>query len=219
MKGQLGFAKNFLLKGALPSGEALQRERCAGLVCALRAIVIAFYFLGNFANGQTPNDSTSVKILWNAKGKITVNDLRRIDGLGKTRLVRHTGFESMIRRVLGDLQARGFYFAKIDSVTREASARLNKAEARVYLSSDARVQFALVVKIADSTTYFAVSRENPNNWRGRIDEDKLQQRLTERLEDFAKRGYPLARFDVDSVSIAPNGDDITLAKIYLQFDP
>ena len=219
MKGQLGFIKRFVLNDALLLNVILRRARCTSLVCAVHAIVLAFYFLGNPANGQTPNDSTSVKILWNAKGKITVNDLRQLDGLGKMRLVRQADFETMIRRVLGNLQARGFYFAQIDSVTREASARLNTAEARVYLSSNTKVQFAPTVKIADSTTYFSVSRENPNNWRGKIDAAKLQQRLTERLEDFAKRGYPLAYFYIDSVVMAANENDEALAKLYLQFDP
>lgn len=219
MKGRLGFVKKFILNDASPMNGVLRRGRCASFARALRAIVLAFYFLGNFANGQTPNDSTSVKILWNAKGKITVNDLRQLDGLGKTRLVYDAEFETMIRRVLGNLQARGFYFARIDSVTREASAHPNTAEAKVYLSSNARVQFAPVVKITDSTVYFSVSRENPNNWRGKIEEEKLQQRLTERLEDFAKRGYPLAYFYIDSVVLAANEADEALAKLYLQFDP
>ncbi|MGH7595028.1 MAG: BamA/OMP85 family outer membrane protein [bacterium] len=202
----------------MPIDALLRRARCTGLACALRAIVIVFYFLGSFANGQTPNDSASVKILWNATGKITENDLRQLDGLGKTRLVRQADFETMIRRVLGNLQAWGYYFAQIDSVTSEASARLNTTEARVHLNSNGKVQFAPVVKIIDSTTYFAVSRENLNNWRGKIDEEKLLQRLTGWLEDFAKRGYPLARFYIDSVVMATNEDDEALAKLYLQFD-
>jgi outer membrane protein insertion porin family len=128
-------------------------------------------------------------------------------------------FETMFRRVLGNLQTRGFYFAQIDSITRDDSARLNTVEARVYLSSNAKVQFAPVVKITDSTAYFAVSRENPNVWRGKIDEAKLQQRLTERLEAFAKRGYPLAYFYIDSVVMATNEAHEAMAIIHLQFDP
>jgi outer membrane protein insertion porin family len=166
-------------------------------------------------NAQARYDSTLVKIAWKADGEITANDLRQLDGLGKTRMVRAAEFETIIRRVLGNLQARGYYFAQIDSVT---SARRNTAEAKIYLSSNAKVHFAPAIKFADSTIFFAVSRENPNAWRGKLDEDKLQQRLTERLEDFAKRGYPLAYFYIDSVAMATNENDEALAKLYLHFD-
>ncbi|MCI0699157.1 BamA/TamA family outer membrane protein [candidate division KSB1 bacterium] len=160
-----------------------------------------------------------IKIRWEAEGELSAGDLNALAGLGKNRILRVADFETTIRRVLGALQARGFYFAQIDSVVSEATTRLNTVEARVYLGSNVKVQFAPVVKITDSTAYFSVSRENPNNWRGKIDEEKLLQCLTERLEDFAKRGYPLACFYIDSVVMAANENDEALAKLYLQFDP
>jgi outer membrane protein insertion porin family len=159
-----------------------------------------------------------MKIRWEVDGEVTAGDLHTFSGLGKDRILRVADFETVIRRVLGNLQARGYYFAQIDSVTREASAHLNTAEARVYLNSNAKAQFAPVVKIVDSTAYFKVSRENPNDWGGRIDEDKLRQRLTEKLEDFARRGYPLAYFYIDSVIMATNEDAEALAKLHLLFD-
>ncbi|MDZ7360122.1 MAG: BamA/TamA family outer membrane protein [candidate division KSB1 bacterium] len=167
-------------------------------------------FAPSFLNGQTWPDSSHVKIIWKARGDVTEGDLRQLDGLGKNRAVRSNEFETLIHRVLSRLQQRGFYLAQIDSVT------INSKTATVHLDSQSKVRVAAAVNVVDSVSAFSLV-----NWQreldGTYDETNLRQRLSELLAEFARRGYPLARFRFDSVALARREKGF-LATLYLQFN-
>ncbi len=168
--------------------------------------------------GQARHDSVAVKIKWQSEGEVTVNDLRQLDGVSKNGVIRMAELETIIRRVLVNLQQQGFYFARIDSVMVAPPKSTATPEARVYLNSMPKVRLAAAVKSADAAAPIAELREGQNALRGKFDEEHLRQRLTEVLEDFARRGYPLAHFSFDSVKVAAAGKEL-LASLYLQFDP
>jgi outer membrane protein insertion porin family len=158
------------------------------VVCLLCAFALIFPAK---LNGQALRDSATMKVLWKAKGEVTASDLRQIDGLGKNRAIRAGELEATIHRVLNNLQQRGYYFAQIDSV------KINAPNAMVYLNSLPKVRLAAAVKPSAPVEI---------NWRrelrGTNNEPDLQQRLNEIMADFARRGYPLASFTVDSVAVA-----------------
>lgn len=161
-----------------------------------RVSLVSFFFISIFlfsfkAYGQTRSDSANIKIVWKAKGEIAESELRKMEGLEKNRLLPAADFENMIRRVLGNLQQRGYYFAQIDSV------KINATNAMVYLNSLPKVRLAATV---ESTSPVGVNW--PRELRGTDNEADLQQRLNEILANFAQRGYPLASFTVDSVAVA-----------------
>ena len=161
----------------------------------------------SFLNGQTPPDSASLKIVWKARGEATEGDLRQFAG---SREVRVNEFKTTMQRVLSNLQQRGFYFAQIDSVAFKTQT------ATVFLNSMPKVRLTTLVsfKVPDPTSSFV-------NWQRELrsvyDEAALQQRLTNVLADFARRGYPLASFSFDSVTIAMQRKEF-LATLHLQFD-
>jgi outer membrane protein assembly factor BamA len=155
------------------------------------------------AHGQTRLDSANVKIVWKAKGEIAESELRKMDGLGKNRLLPAVDFEGMIRRVLGNLQQRGFYFAQVDSVI------ISAPNATVYLNSLPKVRLATTVKSSEP-----IETNWPRELRGTDNQADLQQRLTEILADFARRGHPLASFAVDSVAVVEN----EMATVHLNFN-
>jgi outer membrane protein insertion porin family len=163
-----------------------------------------------FANGkaQTLSDSARFKIIWKAHGAIGESSLRQLNGLDKHRSVRMTEFEATLRRTLEGLQRRGFYFAQIDSLTFKTQT------ATVFLNSMPRVRFTAAVQSQTSDM-------RSLNWQRELDgaygENDLQQRLTNVLADFARRGYPLASFSFDSATVAAQRQEI-LATLHLQFD-
>jgi len=168
-----------------------------------RMIYFFLLIFPSIMNGQTPADSAAVKILWKARGEIAESDLRQIDGLGKNRTTRIGELEATLQRVLGELQQRGFYFAQIDSVQRGATA------ATVYVNSKPRVRFSVAVQ--------PTVDGNQGDLRGIDDEATLQLRLNNILADLARRGYPLANFSFDSITVVTE-NKVALATLHLKFD-
>jgi outer membrane protein insertion porin family len=165
--------------------------------------------------GQVARDSAVVKIRWAAEGEIKASDLRQLDGLSKNRLLRATEIETIIRRVLGGLQQRGFYFAQVDTVTVAWPKRSTAPEATVHLDSKPQVRFVPIAKFADST---AALLENRSALRGKFDEATLQERLLAILENFAQKGYPLAQFNLDSLELTIHEQKSeALATLHFQF--
>jgi outer membrane protein insertion porin family len=188
-------------------------------------IFITAFLLPGLVKAQVANDSTVIKIRWVSEGEVPISVLRKIDGVGKNRLISVLQLETTIRRVLGNLQQRGFYLAQIDSVIVSAPSPTIIAEAKIYLTSKPKVQMAPVVSFVDSTlTNLSDNpkREFANNWprelRGTYEENELRQRLADILEDFARHGHPLAQFNFDSVAVDEREEE-TIARIHLQFDP
>jgi len=91
--------------------------------------------------------------------------------------------------------------------------RLDSSHVRIM----SKVRLAAAVNVADSVSAFSLV-----NWQrelgGTYDEANLQQRLSDLLAEFARRGYPLASFRFDSVALARPEKDF-LATLHLQFDP
>jgi len=170
---------------------------------AYKIFELIIVFVPTILWGQTLPDSSRLKIIWKAAGKVTESDLRQLDGLGKNRLLRATEFETMIQRVLRNLQQRGYYFAQIDSVT------MKSANAMVYLDNKSRIGLAARVKADDS-----VRVDWPRELRGADDEANLQQRLADILAEFARRGYPLGRFNFDSAAVIEQ----RLATVHFNFN-
>jgi outer membrane protein insertion porin family len=182
------------------------------ILCWRLIFVVWLLIFPFFLNGQTLPDSSEVKIIWQAKGEITESNLRQIDDLGKARLVGAAEFEPMIRRVLSRLQEGGFYFAQIDSVRIKPPS----GAATIYVNNLTRTRFAVKVNLIDSTAIAPWA-----NWRrhlrGNYDEKNLQQQLNGILADFVRRGYPLANFSFDSVTVTAPRQTMQ-ANLHLQFD-
>jgi outer membrane protein insertion porin family len=162
-----------------------------------------------FLNGQTVADSSQLKIIWKAEGEVAESDLRQLDGVGKNQARRMADFAATLQRVLNNLQQRGFYFAQIDSVILAPK----KSTATVYVNSMPKTRFTVFIKKADSASAAANWRE----LRGTYDEMNLQQRLFDMLADFARRGYPLAKFNFDSLVVTAQRKE-KLATLHLQFE-
>ncbi|MDZ7344498.1 MAG: BamA/TamA family outer membrane protein, partial [candidate division KSB1 bacterium] len=193
-----------------------------GLIVALHVLLNA---LATQVGGQPAPDSSRVKLRWKSEGHISAHDLYRIDRLGKSRLLRAAEMEVTVRRALEALQQRGFYFAQIDSVIFSSPLPAAAPEATVFLRPNARVELTAKVRGVDSS--WATFGEKRNNafdmkWQrelgGKFAEADLQQRLVERLVDLARRGYPLARFRLDSVIVAQKENEV-IATLELRFDP
>ncbi len=176
------------------------------LLCSVLSLFVPFA-----VNGQSLPDSSNIKIIWKARGEVTEGDLRQLDGLGKNRAVRGHEFEMMIQRVLSRLQQRGFYLAQIDSAT------ISSKTTTVHLNSLSRVRLIAAVHVTDSVSAFSFVNW-PRALGGTYDEANLQQRLSDLLAEFARRGYPLASFRFDSVALARPEKNF-LATLYLHFDP
>jgi outer membrane protein insertion porin family len=173
--------------------------------------------------GQTARDSSSVKIHWVTDGEVSASTLRQFDGLGETRLLRAAEFEATIRRVLGNLQQRGFYFAQVDSVALSSPTTADRHEAAIYLDSNPRVQFAVAVRLADSSFSTGLENACEYNWQRELrgafdDEERLLRRLNDILADFARRGHPLANFSFDSLVVDQKENEV-MATLNFQFDP
>ncbi|MDZ7312038.1 MAG: BamA/TamA family outer membrane protein [candidate division KSB1 bacterium] len=211
------FTPDFRHKNATIRWHVLPIETCSAIISC-----VLLYCLGGLhpfaAWAQTLHDSATVKILWKSEGEITAGDLRPIDGLGKNRSLRVAEFEALIRRVLGNLQQRGFYFAQVDSVLLTLPKRAAPPEATIHLDAGRRVLLVPMVSWADSAAGNSILHEKRNDFRGKYDEENLRQRLMEVLEDFARRGYPLAHFRFDSVAI-DHGEKNVTAALHLLFDP
>lgn len=197
--------------------------------CRRFAPIVAVHLLLNalttHAVGQSAQDTSRVKLRWMSEGEVSANDLYRIDRLGKSRLLRAAEMETTVRRALAALQQRGFYFAQVDSVAFSSPSAAAAPEATVFLRSNAKVELMATVNGVDSSsTNFGEELNNvfEINWqrelRGQFDEGGLQQRLNDVLADFAWRGYPLAQFQFDSVTVAQKDDEI-IAALKLRFDP
>ncbi len=113
-----------------------------------------------------------------------------------------------MRRALEMAQQHGFYFAQIDSVQSATTT------ATVYFNSMPRVRLTTAVQSGDAPK---LSTNWQRELRGIYDAAALQQRLTNILADFARRGYPLANFSFDSATVATQRQEI-LATLHLQFD-
>lgn len=156
-------------------------------------------------SGQDLPDSARYKIIWKTHGEMSESNLRQLGGLDKNRLVRAAELEATLRRVLEGLQARGFYFAQVDSLRRQAKT------ATVFVNHLPRVRFAAAVHSPNSLADWQ------RDLRGAFEEKELQQRLTNILADLAQRGYPLANFSFDSATVAARRQEI-LATLHWQFD-
>lgn len=154
----------------------------------------------SFLTGQSSPDSSVTKIIWKARGEISASDLRQ--GGGKPKLVI-AELGTAMRRALELAQQRGFYFAQVDSVARQPET------ATVFFNSRPRVRFSAAVQSTVNANWAELRNIN--------DETALQQQLNHILVAWARRGYPLANFAFDSVTVAAD-EQAALATLHLKFN-
>ncbi len=143
---------------------------------------------------QTSFDSSRYDVIFISRGDVSSKRLQDITNTSKNALLGRAEIERSLRQVLERFQQQQYYEAQIDSVLFQNSP---KHEVLIYLSSGPQYDLKLSASLADSAKS---NRDWQRELRGNHSEAEWLARMQTVLEDFARRGYPLAAFVLDSVS-------------------
>ena len=156
----------------------------------LIACLLLIVFSSNSALSQTVTDSSRYRLLLIARDKAPAmqwsnNNSRR----------SRTEIERDIQQSLERLLRQQYYDARLDSISFQVTPQ---PEARVYIHAGPQYELKLMAAFADSGNS---NRDWQRELRGKHAEEEWLARMQTVLEDFARRGYPLAYFVLDSVNV------------------
>ncbi len=179
-----------------------------GISSPLCLLLLAYLYCIGLA--QTPSDSTRYGLSFINRGEVSSKRLQDITNTSKNALLGRAEIERSLQQVMERFHQQQYYEAKVDSVLFLNSP---KNEALVYLSSGPQYDLELSASLADSVKS---NRDWQRELRGDHNEAEWLARMQTVLEGFARRGYPLAAFVLDSVS-ERNADDGKKREAVLHF--
>jgi outer membrane protein insertion porin family len=144
---------------------------------------------------QSLSDSTRYNVIFNTRDEGLDQRLHDFNNILKNAGLGRAEIERSLQQVLARFQQQQFYDAQIDSVRFRSAP---KPQALVYLKSGARHELKLLASYSDTTK---LNGEWQRELRGAHTETEWLTRMQNVLEDFARRGRPLASFELDSVSL------------------
>lgn len=143
---------------------------------------------------QSPADSARYRINVITPDKASSHYSPKLKNFSNRALLGRAEIEHGVRQMIERLRQRQFYDAQIDSVVLHHSP---KQEAVIYLNAGPQYDLSLAASSADGNI---TSRDWQSELRGRHRAEDWRARMLNVLDDFARRGYPLASFELDSVS-------------------
>ena len=176
VKREGSFFQNDIVKRA-----AYKILLCLFLLACLHCVAFA----------QSSPDSSRSRILFLSREE---TPSARLQDFNNNALLRRTEIARSLQSALERLREQQYYKARIDSVS---FIDAPKPEARVYISAGPAYDLKLSASPVDSAQ---LERDWQRELRGNHNEAEWLGRMQSVLENFARNGYPLANFILDSVS-------------------
>ena len=133
---------------------------------------------------------------------ISVNDARTWFGLKANTPLRIAELSRAGEALLAAMAASGYSFSRIDSMVYAITADSSAAQLSVYIHEGTELRLGEVALQGLDSLQAAQIRSRFNSRRGQpLDPERLQQDLDDAVTQLELRGYPFARFDLQSVHL------------------
>ncbi len=176
-----------------------------------RSCLFLLFCLHCIGLAQTSSDSTRYDVTFINRGEVSSKRLQDITNISKNASLGRAEIERSLRQVVERFHQQQYYEAQIDSVLFQNSP---KPEVLVYLNSGPQYDLKLSAAFSDSAKS---SRDWQRELRGNHNEAEWLARMQNVLDDFARRGYPLASFVLDSAS-ERNGEEKREAVLHFRLN-
>jgi outer membrane protein insertion porin family len=175
-------------------------------------IIILISPTRTFAQSQTDSLQFRVRVLVGKDGAPA--QLESAAGFSNDGRLQRPEIESGLRRVWEYLRANRYYDARLDSVRTMHDHKSGNQEMRFYFDVGSQTDLRMSVQVRDS---ILSSRNWERELAGHRDEAGWLQPMQDILHDFARRGYPLAVLQLDSVHNEEQGER-KHARMYFSLD-
>ena len=175
------------------------------------SILVELLLVGRAA-GQTGPDSGRMVIELAITGEISAGQLREVMHFSRQHELPAARLQQTLRDILEALQARGYWFARIDSV-RRTSGGSSASHRLVHASTGRRWRLQMTGAPPPISAVAQIWGESTSR---KLDEASFMDETNRLLRACAQQGYPLAALSVDSVSLRMPA---AVASLHLRVDP